>query len=178
MRNVLEQQAVITTGLVVQPADGGALVYDRRSDRAHWLDAAALAVFEACAHERPAVEGVSEAVRAEVLGRLIALDLVQLVEDPSVTDRRTMLRRSAKGVVAAASLPVIVSMVAPTAASADSSTCPAVQCSARDKNANNAKSDANSQCSSSPECRSASTCNCTPVSSQGNRFTCSGTCTF
>jgi hypothetical protein len=109
-----------TDDLVVEELDGGLVVYDKRRDQAHWLDAGAAAVW------RAAAEGGSDTAIAQRVGVDAAIaraSLVQLVDIGLVaTDsrigvsRRTVLRTAAKVGVAGVAAAPIVSAVIPIAA--------------------------------------------------------------
>ena len=130
------------TDLVIRELPDEVLVYDLKRDKAHCLNRSAAFVWQQCNGRRT----VGEVTRAlakqlqtpvteqtvwlalEELGKfhLLEAQVVRPAHVPRLT-RREMLRL---GAVAAAALPVIVSIVAPTAASAQTAIDPA-QCTAR-----------------------------------------------
>ena len=116
--------------LVVSDAGPDLLVYDRRSNHIHHLNAAAARIWRACDGRRTCtdvarVAGISPADCEVVIDRLQAASLLddeRLSGAPaSRTTRRRFLRRAA--VAGGVALPIIISVSAPTAASTSSTTC-------------------------------------------------------
>lgn len=167
--------------LLIEDQDEGVVVYDRRNDTAHWLDAAAASVWRMANGQRTIAElaavcCLSESAVSDVLLRLDGLELMQEKADDGVS-RRAVLRRMAKiGGTAAIVGPIISTIVVPNAL-ATSSVCAKVTCNGFSfANCNSAKRDANGDCTSAPGCRSASTC--VGTCSVGFGFSYSGTCSF
>ena len=132
--------------LLVRELAEEVLVYDEEGHRAHCLNRTAALVWKSCDGRTP-VARIAERVGAQLSARVtedvVWLALEQLSEfdllakgaarkaDPSnLISRRKMLRRL--GVAAAVSLPLITSVVSPTAAEAQSpcneENCPPPQC--------------------------------------------------
>ena len=109
------------------------LVYDEETHRAHCLNRTAALVWKHCDGETP-VSGIAESVggqlASEVSDELVWLALDQLAEfgllspaaaspaAPNQISRRKMIRRL--GLAAAISIPLVTSIVSPTAAEAQS----------------------------------------------------------
>ena len=126
--------AARTAKLVVRELADEVLVYDTESHRAHCLNRAAALVWKNCDGGTP-VSRIAERVGRQLsspvpeevvwlaLSRLAELDLLSPAATPGAPpnriSRRGMLRRL--GVAAAVSLPLITSVVSPTAAHAQSS---------------------------------------------------------
>jgi hypothetical protein len=117
-------------GLVIQKLDEEVLVYDLERHRAHCLNLAATAIWEQCDGQTPIPEmirrlqaaihpAVDEAFVMHGLGQLSRRHLLQepMTRSGGVS-RREALRRV--GVAAAIGLPVVASILAPTAAEAAS----------------------------------------------------------
>jgi Coenzyme PQQ synthesis protein D (PqqD) len=129
-------------GLVVKGLDDEVLVYDLERDKAHSLNSSAAFIWKKC-NGRRTVGEVAEAVSREfkvpadeqtvwlALDQLSKFNLleVKIARPAGVPNlsRRQMMRI---GAAAAFALPVIVSIVAPTAANAQTSISPSV-CNAR-----------------------------------------------
>jgi hypothetical protein len=110
-------------GLVLERLDGEVLLYDQASHRAHGLDRDAARVWEACDGRRTPAQiaqytGLGEQVVAVTLDRLDALDLLTAPAGRSLSRRSALhtIARSAAG--AAIAVPVISTILAPTAAQA------------------------------------------------------------
>ena len=131
--------------LLVRELAEEVLVYDEETHHAHCLNRMAALVWKHCDGETP-VSGIAERV-GERLSSRISDDLVWLALDqlteldlltsgaarpapPNLISRRKMIRRL--GLAAAISLPLITSIVSPTAAQAQSpcneSNCPPPRC--------------------------------------------------
>jgi len=119
--------------LVVSELADEVLVYDTEAHRAHCLNRTAALVWKSCDGETPVsriVERVGGQLSAPVAEDVVWLALDQLAEfdlllptaprpaASSQISRRKMLRRL--GITAAVSLPLITSIVSPTAAQAQS----------------------------------------------------------
>lgn len=131
--------------LVVRELAEEVLVYDEETHRAHCLNHTAALVWKRCDGKTP-VSGIAESVgkhlSSEVSDELVWLALDQLAEfalltsgaarpaPPNLISRRKMIRRL--GLAAVISLPLITSIVSPTAAEAQSpcneSNCPPPRC--------------------------------------------------
>lgn len=131
--------------LVVRELAEEVLVYDEETHRAHCLNRTAALVWKHCDGKTPVsgiAESVGEQLSSEVSDELVWLALDQLAEfdllaseaarpaAPNHISRRKMIRRL--GLAAAISLPLITSIVSPTAAEAQSpcneSNCPPPMC--------------------------------------------------
>jgi len=118
-------------GLVVQELSGEVLVYDRERNKAHCLNSTAARVWEYCDGKR-SVAQIARAIEGEInapvdedviwLGveQLSKTHLLQegakLPEHKSGLSRREVMKRI--GLAAAVALPVVTSIMAPTAAQA------------------------------------------------------------
>jgi Coenzyme PQQ synthesis protein D (PqqD) len=114
--------------LVIQKLDDEVLVYDLERHRAHCLNLAAAAIWDQCDGQTSVPEmvqrlqaaldpGVDEAFVMHGLGQLAKRRLLQQPITRGVgVSRRQMLRRV--GAAAAIGLPVVASILAPTAAEA------------------------------------------------------------
>lgn len=132
--------------LLVRELAEEVLVYDEEGHRAHCLNRTAALVWKNCDGRTP-VARIAERVGAQLsahvpedvvwlaLGQLNEFDLLSTVEaraatTPNLMSRRKMLRRL--GLAAAVTLPLITSVVSPTAAEAQSpcneENCPPPQC--------------------------------------------------
>lgn len=106
--------------LVVEHTDDEVLVYDLRTNEAHHLDPLASDVWLAC-DEAESIDdlatraGTTPTIAAATVERLAALDLV---DRPAGLTRRQTLERTVLVGTAAVALPVIKSIVAPSAARA------------------------------------------------------------
>jgi hypothetical protein len=119
------------TDLLTEPVGDGAVVYDTREHQVHALDGDAARVWRAldgrCSVAQLAeVCGLSEAVVANVLLRLDALDLLAEQSDDTVS-RRVALRRLVKlGGAAMLALPLITTVAIPTSAAMAYGVCTTV----------------------------------------------------
>lgn len=131
--------------LIVRALDDETLVYDLARDRAHRLDPLASLVFSLADGTRTAGEiaagvearfptGSPELVVEYTLDRLEAAHLVEPVRRASPRARMSRRRLLALIGSGAAQLPVVTSLVAPTALQAASYLTP-MQCAARPRNA-------------------------------------------
>jgi hypothetical protein len=131
--------------LVVRELAEEVLVYDEETHRAHCLNRTAALVWERCDGATP-VSAIAERIGRQLSSPfsddLVLLALDQLAEfdllapgaarpaPPNLISRRKMIRRL--GLAAAVSLPLITSIVSPTAAGAQSpcneSNCPPPRC--------------------------------------------------
>ena len=118
-------------GLVVQELSGEVLVYDRERNKAHCLNSTAARVWEYCDGKK-SVAQIARAIEGEInapvdedviwLGveQLSKIHLLQehanLPEHKSGLSRREVMKRI--GLAAAVALPVVTSIIAPTAAQA------------------------------------------------------------
>lgn len=105
-----------TTDLVVREQSGEMLVLDTRNDRVHCLPADVTRVWDACTGDRTldqlaAATGLDLAVVAGSVEQLVDLDLLT----PNGVDRRHFLRRTALVGGAAISVPLIQTVLAPSA---------------------------------------------------------------
>jgi len=118
-------------GLVVQELSGEVLVYDRESDKAHCLNSTAALVWQYCDGKTPVSE-IARAIEGEI-NAPVDEDVIWLgVEQLSKTNllreratlpghksglsRRDLMKRI--GLAAAVALPVVTSILAPTASQA------------------------------------------------------------
>jgi coenzyme PQQ synthesis protein D (PqqD) len=132
MRQESEQPQARTSGLVVKGVGEELLVYDLARHQAHSLNRVAAAVWRACDGTRgvaalggAAARESGHAVPAEsVRYALQSLGRAQLLEGPGekggLTRREVMARL---GTAAAVALPLVTTIIAPTAAQAQSPTC-------------------------------------------------------
>jgi outer membrane biosynthesis protein TonB len=108
-----------TDGLIAERLDDGLVIYDRLSDQAHSLDAAAAALWSLADGTRTVRQiahaaGIDELVAQAAIDRLAERGL--LLRAPGVS-RRSVLRRAAGiGAGALAAAPVIETLVIPVAA--------------------------------------------------------------
>jgi len=118
--------------LVIENVEGELLLYDLRSDRAHFLNATAAAVWQASDGATPVAElalaldsegdaAHREAIVGRILQELLERDLLEDRGDapPQLLSRREMIERVA---IPVAMLPFVVSLSAPPPAMAQS--CP------------------------------------------------------
>lgn len=127
--------AARTSGLLVRELAEEVLVYDQEGHRAHCLNRTAALVWKNCDGETPVAviaERVGRGLSADVTDEVVWLALERLDEfgllapcgrlrpraGAAPVSRRGMLRRL--GLAAAASLPLVTSVVSPTAAQAQS----------------------------------------------------------
>lgn len=111
--------------LVIEHLEEETLVYDQRSHRAHCLSASAAQVWELCDGRSTADDvarrtGLSRETLAVALEELRSCDLLEGAAQASRdgSTRREVAARAIRAGVAAASVPLIVSVAAPTAAQA------------------------------------------------------------
>ena len=118
-------------GLVVQELSGEVLVYDRDRNKAHCLNSTAALVWQYCDGKTP-VPQIARAIEEEIskpvdedlvwlgieqLGRTnLLVELASLPSHKSGLSRREVMKRI--GLAAAVALPVVTSIIAPTAAHA------------------------------------------------------------
>ena len=118
-------------GLVVQELSGEVLVYDRERNKAHCLNSTAARVWEYC-DGKTSVAQIARAIEGEInapvdedviwlaVEQLSKTRLLQegakLPEHKSGLSRREVMKRI--GLAAAVALPVVTSIIAPTAAQA------------------------------------------------------------
>jgi hypothetical protein len=125
-------------GLVVKDLNDEVLIYDLERDKAHSLNSSAAFVWKKCNGRRTVAE-VSQALSTEFKipadERTVWLALEQLgkfhllehkLERPAGVPRITRRDMMRIGAAAAFALPVIISIVAPTAANAQSAISPSV----------------------------------------------------
>jgi hypothetical protein len=115
-----------TDELVVEELGDELLIYDLRTDAAHSLDAQAAAVWRACdgaasPAEIAATTGIAGAGVDHALRELAERDLV---EAPAEHSRREALKIGATAGAIGVAIPVVRSIVAPTAAQAQSGCVP------------------------------------------------------
>ena len=109
------ERYVVRDELVLEELDGGLVVYDPRSDEAHWLEPGSADVFRACAAGEAPRDVRRLAGASLSLRELISRGLVDDVPDGDVS-RRAMLRTTAKVTVAGAVAAPILTVVVPAAA--------------------------------------------------------------
>ena len=118
-------------GLVVQELSGEVLVYDRERNKAHCLNSTAARVWEYC-DGKTSVAQIARAIQGEInapvdedliwlgVDQLSKIHLLQerakLPEHKAGLTRREVMKRI--GLAAAVTLPVVTSIIAPTAAQA------------------------------------------------------------
>lgn len=118
-------------GLVVQELSGEVLVYDRERNKAHCLNQTAALVWNHCDGKTP-VDQIARAIEAEIkvpvdedvvwlgIDQLSKTHLLQerakVPIDKTGLSRREVMKRI--GLAAAVALPVVTSIIAPTAAQA------------------------------------------------------------
>jgi hypothetical protein len=128
-------------GLVVQELSGEVLVYDRQRDKAHCLNSTAALVWERC-DGKTSVSQIARAIEGQInapvdddviwLGvqQLNKVHLLQERAELPVQEtglsRRDLIKRI--GVAAAVALPVVTSIIAPTAAQAANCLASGVAC--------------------------------------------------
>lgn len=127
--------------LIVQELDGETLVYDRRTDKAHCLNASAAFVWKNC-NGRKSVRQIASALGKE-FGAPVSDDVVNLAlehldrsklleerltraEGGKMISRRDVARRLGLAAGAALALPTVLSIVAPRVAEAASCLQPGV----------------------------------------------------
>lgn len=116
--------------LVVRVQDDETLVLDTRTDTAHCLPAEVARVWDACTPGRTLAEvaaaaGLDEAVVSSSIDQLLGADLLEV---RAGVDRRKFLRRTVIVGGSAAAIPLIQSVVGPSAIAA--ATMPAPTCNA------------------------------------------------
>ena len=118
-------------GLVVQELSGEVLVYDRERNKAHCLNSTAAWVWEYCDGKR-SVEQIARAIEEEINAPVdedviwlgveqlskthLLRESAKLPEHKSGLSRREVMKRI--GLAAAVALPVVTSIIAPSAAQA------------------------------------------------------------
>jgi len=152
----------------VQESSDGLLIYDKSNDAVHSLEGDSATVWQLCdggfaVAEVAASADLTEQQTREIVSRLDALGLLAGEGAPGIS-RRDAMKRLVGGVAAVAAVPTILSIVAPTAAMANSATCPGVVCVATAANNSQAAHDAavaaaNAQCATNGQCQTGSTCN-------------------
>ncbi len=131
MRRENEQPRARTTDLVVKEVAEELLVYDLTRQRAHSLNRVAAAVWRACdgtrgvAALRVAAGESGQALPTEAVQyALQALGRARLLEGPIEEGRLTRREVMARlGTAAAVALPLVTTIITPTAAAAQSRTC-------------------------------------------------------
>ena len=153
-------------GLLVESVGEETVVYDTTSKHAHCLSPLAAAVFARCdgtasltqIADQLRVSGMAGVGAGEVASAVAMLEERGLLVAPPIeitlsdggSSRREMLRRTAVIGAAAASVPLITSIVAPTAALAAGVCNVGVACAADADCMNNGVSDAGGTCSCGP----------------------------
>ncbi len=129
-----------TTGLLVTRMESGeTVVYDRERDRVHCLNPAVAAIWAACDGNTSVAEMAAELHRRHGLPQdesVVALGLQELQQEDLLdgseawtgVSRREVLTRLSLGAAAAALLPVVASVVAPTPAEAGTGLPPGSSC--------------------------------------------------
>lgn len=118
-------------GLVVQELSGEVLVYDRDRNKAHCLNSTAALVWQHCDGKTPVSQialAIGREVNAPVDESVIWLGVDELSKTHLLRDRGTLPKDTSRltrrdvmkriGVAAAVALPVVTSIMAPTAAHA------------------------------------------------------------
>lgn len=157
---------VRSDGLLVEQVGDETVIYDPERTEAHCLGPLAAAVFSRCDGEA-SIERIAELVTADlneptgidhVETALAQLEERELVVVPGVgTSRREMLRRTAAVAATAITVPLVTSIVMPTAALAAGGCAIGKKCT----------SDAD--CGSThPSCFTIGTCGCGPCTSGGS----------
>lgn len=117
-------------GLTIEELGDGLLVYDLDTDRAHSLSPTATQVWRACDGQTHATALAARLALGadQVTQALDELEACELLAPGTETglSRRELSVRIVKGAAAAASLPLIVSIVAPTPAAALTPGCEAI----------------------------------------------------
>lgn len=109
--------------------DGGLVVYDERTDEAHYLAPNAAALWRACtghsdADEVAAAAHVDSATAVEILRTLEARGLISAPEGQHSMTRRKALSRAGKiGLAAAVTAPVLSVVIPPAASAASNPDC-------------------------------------------------------
>jgi hypothetical protein len=161
-------------GLVIKSLNDEVLVYDLERDKAHALNQSAAFVWKKC-NGRRTVTDIAEAVSKEfkttpdeqtvwlALEQLSKFNLLnQKIARPAGVPRISRRQMMRIGAAAAFALPVVISIVAPTAANAQTSITQAV-CQARRNN--NPGGCGGTPCSNAPgTCQNTTgnNCNCVP----------------
>jgi hypothetical protein len=150
----------VCSGLLIEELGDELLVFDKATNRAHSLNATAVAVFRACDGKRSAAQiaehaGVEQIAVELALGNLADSHLLAAETVPADRiSRRSALRRLARaGAVAAVAVPVVRSITAPSAAMAGSVPNPGGSCTG------------NGDCGPASSCHSDGICHsstCTP----------------
>ena len=103
-----------TEAVVLDVLDGGAMVYDTRSDQAHWLDHDALAIWRACAQRATEAHivrgsGVDPLRCSEALDRLADVGLV--VRHGGISRRSALATAARVGAAGVVGAPVITALI-------------------------------------------------------------------
>jgi Coenzyme PQQ synthesis protein D (PqqD) len=104
-------------GILVERLEDGLVIFDTETDQAHSLNATAAAVLTAADGTRTVPE-IAEAAGLEETAALAALQQLGgrgLLDGPMPVSRRSMLRRTALVGAVIAAVPVIETVVIPTA---------------------------------------------------------------
>lgn len=141
-RPVAKTDELLSTRL----SSGEVVVFDRKRNRAHALNPAAATIWHGCDGRRTAAdlaELLSRETGAEPDAEVVRLSLaelekLELLERPAggprysdrVTRREAFVRAGTKAAAAAAALPIIATVLAPTSASASSCRQTGVSCTA------------------------------------------------
>ena len=123
-------------GLLLERIDDEQVAYDLESKEAHCLSALAAAVFDSCDGQTSVekIATVASARLGETVEQEQVLDTLAQLEERNLLDtagrrgglsRRQLIQR---GAVAAASVPVITSILAPSPAAASTPTCGTILC--------------------------------------------------
>lgn len=112
-----------TSGIIVERLDGEVLVYDLERDRAHCLNEQAATVWEAAdgsasVEQIAATTGLGTDVVRYALARLERHHLLEQPAGGPGISRRDVMKRVAMAGAIGAALPVVRTIVAPTAAQA------------------------------------------------------------
>ena len=112
--------------LVIEELGDELLVYDLRTDAAHSLDASAAAVWRACDGETSphAIAAATGTTREGVEHALRELAERDLVEAPAAHSRREAMKIGVTAGAVGVAIPIVHSIVAPTAAEAQSGCVP------------------------------------------------------
>lgn len=155
--------------LVIQPLDDEVLIYDLRTDRAHCLNQAAALVWRYCDGKTPITvmsRKLGEATGAPpnevvvqlALQRLHKAKLLDAAPDAETLQlsRRDVIKRLGK--VAAITIPVVTSIIAPEAAQAASCLEPIAGCKGRDSTFKGRCCCNKQTCNTSKGCTTPNTC--------------------
>jgi hypothetical protein len=140
-RNEKARPAARSTGLVIQEMENETLIYDLERHKAHCLNHTAALVWKNCDGRRAVADiaaVLSRELNAPVSDELVWFALDQLAEDNLLREkietpaplngmtRRRMMKRL--GVAAMVAVPVVTSLLAPTAAQAGTGSPPGSGC--------------------------------------------------